>query len=479
MSFDPDTYSNPLVERYASREMTRLFSPQRKFSTWRRLWVALAEAERELGLGITEEQVAQLRAAVDDIDFEAAAGYERELRHDVMAHVHAFRDRCPEAGAVIHLGATSCYVTDNTDAILLRDALDLVGRRLRAAIRLLTDFALREKDRPTLGFTHFQPAQFSTVGKRAALWIQDLVLDHQELEEAREAIRFRGVKGTTGTQDSFMKLFDGDEEKVRELDRRVTEKMGFTRRFLVTGQTYTRKMDSRVLGALSSIAQSAHKFGNDLRLLCHLREIEEPFGAKQIGSSAMPYKRNPMRSERICSLARWVISMNENAAYTQATQWLERTLDDSANRRLSIPQAFMGADALLLILADVCGGLVVREGVIARRVRENLPFIASEEILMTATRAGGDRQELHEVIRTHAHAAADAMKEHGGAGDFLERLAADPAFGLDRDRLEELLDPARFIGRAPSQVVEFVEAEVRPLLDRHPDEAIEREELRV
>jgi adenylosuccinate lyase len=479
MSFDPDVYSNPLVDRYASRDMARMFSPQRKFSTWRRLWVALAEAQQELGLDIKSEQIESLREAVDDIDFEAAARHERELRHDVMAHVHTYRDRCPDAGAIIHLGATSCYVTDNTDAILLREGVQLVGRRLRRAMRLMADFASEQKHRPTLGFTHFQPAQFTTVGKRAALWLQDLVLDHEELEGVLAGLRFRGVKGTTGTQDSFMKLFDGDESKVMALDERVAEKMGFERRFLVTGQTYSRKMDSRVLALLSSIAQSAHKFSNDLRLLCHLREIEEPFGKKQIGSSAMPYKRNPMRSERIGSLARFVISMTENAAYTQATQWLERTLDDSANRRMSIPQAFLGIDAILLILADICDGLVVREAVIDRRLREHLPFIASEEILMKAVQAGGDRQELHEVIRGHAIAAADRMKDEGGPSDFLDRLAADEAFSLDRASLDALLVPERFVGRAPSQVDEFLAAEVTPILDRFGDEGIEREELRV
>ncbi len=479
MSDELSSYQNPLVERYSSPEMTGLFSPRKKFGTWRRLWIALAEAESELGLDIEKGQIEALRGTVDEIDFGRAAAFEKELRHDVMAHVHTWREQCPEAGGIIHLGATSCYVTDNTDAIILREGLEIVLRRLRTVIRNLAKFALEQAERPTVGYTHFQPAQFTTVGKRAALWLQDFVLDHEELEQALGALRFRGVKGTTGTQDSFMKLFDGDEAKVDELDRRVTEKMGFDRRFIVTGQTYTRKMDSRVLSALAAIGQTAHKFSNDLRLLCHLREIEEPFEKKQIGSSAMAYKRNPMRSERIGSLSRWLISMFENAAYTQATQWLERSLDDSANRRLSIPQAFLAADAILLITANVTAGLVVREAVIARHLKEHVPFIASEELMMKAAARGGDRQELHEVIRNHAIAAAEKMKNEGGENDFLERLMDDPAFSLDRAEAEALLEPGRFIGRAPAQVRDFIKAEVEPLLARHPDEGDAKVELRV
>ncbi|MCB9833950.1 MAG: adenylosuccinate lyase [Planctomycetes bacterium] len=479
MSEELETYQSPLVERYASREMTALFSARRKFGTWRRLWVALAEAEAELGLDIRPDQIEALRRSVDDIDFDRARSFEAELRHDVMAHVHTWREQCPQAGGIIHLGATSCYVTDNTDALLLREGLEIVLRRLRAVIRNLRDFALAQAERPTVGYTHFQPAQFTTVGKRASLWLQDLVLDHEELEQALGSLRFRGVKGTTGTQDSFMKLFDGDEAKVEDLDRRVTEKMGFARRFMVTGQTYSRKMDSRVLSALAAVAQSTHKFSNDLRLLCHLREIEEPFESKQIGSSAMAYKRNPMRSERIGSLSRWLISMYENAAYTQATQWLERSLDDSANRRLSIPQAFLAADAILLIAANVTAGLVVRDAVIDRHLREHVPFIASEELMMKAAQKGGDRQELHEVIRRHAIAAAEKMKNEGGENDFLERLMGDAAFSLDRAEAEALLDPARFIGRAPSQVRAFVSTEVDPILARWPEESKGRVELRV
>ncbi len=477
--FDASRYSNPLVDRYASASMVSLWSPQKKFSTWRKLWIALAESEMELGLDISEDQVLQLKNSVDDIDFERAASFERELRHDVMAHVHTWREQMPDAGKIIHLGATSCYVTDNTDAILLRESMDQILIRLRRVIANLKTFCLAQADKPCVGYTHFQPAQFTTVGKRASLWLQDLVLDHCELEQAREAIRFRGVKGTTGTQDSFMKLFDGDETKVEELDRLVTKKMDFDRRFIVTGQTYTRKMDSRVVSSLSAVAQSLHKFSNDIRLLCHLREIEEPFEKKQIGSSAMAYKRNPMRCERIGSLSRFLISMNENTAYTESAQWLERTLDDSANRRLSLPLAFMAADAILIIAANVTDGLVVRDAVIARHLKEHVPFIASEELMMRAAAKGGDRQELHEVIRTHAMAAADKMKNEGGANDFLERLMGDDAFDLEREEAESLLEASRFIGRAPAQVAQFIAEEVDPILDAHHDEGVEAEELRV
>ncbi len=477
--FDASRYSNPLVDRYASESMVSLWSPQKKFSTWRKLWIALAESEAELGLEISASQVAALKATAADIDFDRAAVFERELRHDVMAHVHTWREQVPDAGRIIHLGATSCYVTDNTDAILLRDGLDQILKRLRQVMTNLRKFCLAEAEKPCVGYTHFQPAQFTTVGKRAALWLQDLVLDHTEIEQARDAIRFRGVKGTTGTQDSFMKLFEGDAEKVEALDRRVTEKMGFERRFIVTGQTYTRKMDSRVTSALSAIAQSLHKFSNDIRLLCHLREIEEPFEAKQIGSSAMAYKRNPMRCERIGSLSRFLISMNENTAYTESAQWLERTLDDSANRRLTLPLAFMAADAILIIAANVTSGLVVRDAVIARHLKEHVPFIASEELMMRAAAKGGDRQELHEVIRTHAMAAADKMKNEGGSNDFLERLMADDAFDLNRAEAESLLDAKRFIGRAPAQVTHFIQEEVDPILGAHTDDGESAEELRV
>ena len=477
--FDPKRYANPLVDRYASEAMVSLWSPLKKFSTWRRLWIALAESEMELGLEISPQQVESLRKTMHDIDFDRAAAFEKELRHDVMAHVHTWREQVPDAGGIIHLGATSCYVTDNTDALLLREGLDLVLKRLRLVMSNLRAFALKQAEKPCVGYTHFQPAQFTTVGKRAALWLQDLVLDHVELEQARDAIRFRGVKGTTGTQDSFMKLFGGDEEKVEALDRLVTEKMGFEKRFIVTGQTYTRKMDSRVVTALAAVGQSLAKFGNDIRLLCHLREIEEPFEKKQIGSSAMAYKRNPMRCERIGSLSRFLISQTENTAYTEAGQWLERTLDDSANRRLSLPLAFMAADAILIIAANVTDGLVVRDAVIDRHLREHVPFIASEELMMKAAARGGDRQELHEVIRTHAMAAADRMKNEGGDNDFLDRLMADDAFELDRREVEALMDPARFIGRAPSQVRTFIEGEVDPILEAHSGETCAADELRV
>ena len=474
-----DTYQNPLVDRYCSREAASLFSPRSRYGTWRELWIALAEAEHQLGLDISDGQLSALRAAADDIDFERAAHHEKRLRHDVMAHVHTFAEACPEAGGILHLGATSCFITDNTDLILIKRGLEMVGRRLRQAIGNLRAFALEQADRPTLGFTHFQPAQFTTVGKRACLWLQDLMMDHAELDHVLASLRFRGVKGTTGTQDSFMKLFEGDEDRVEELDRLVTEKMGFDKRFTITGQTYPRKVDSHVVNCLASMAQSAHKFSNDMRLLCHLREIEEPFEKNQIGSSAMAYKRNPMRSERIGSLSRFVISMTQNTSYTEATQWLERTLDDSANRRLSLPLAFMAVDAILILVSNVTDGLVVRDGVIRRRLEEHLPFIASEELLMKAVAAGGDRQALHEVIRTHAMAAADAMKEDGGSNDFLTRLDGDASFSLDSGAVDELMDPARFIGRAPSQVRRYVEEEVDTLLAQHPDDGAADTDLRV
>jgi adenylosuccinate lyase len=473
-----DRYTDPLVERYASPDMIRLFSPRKKHATWRRMWIALAEVQRSLGLDISQAQIEELRATAADIDFAAAERHERALRHDVMAHVHAWRDKSPAGGRIIHLGATSCDVTDNTDLLIMREALGLVGARLRAVIRRLASFARARAEQPTLGFTHFQPAQFTTVGKRAALWLQDFVLDHAELEAAISSVRFRGAKGATGTQDSFMKLFGGDAAKVEELDRRFAEKMGFDRRYAVTGQTYSRKVDSRVLNVLSEIAQSAHKMSNDLRLLCHLREIEEPFEDQQIGSSAMPYKRNPMRSERIASLSRFAISLAENGAYTAATQWFERTLDDSANRRLAIPQAFLAVDAVLVLCANVTKGLVVRDGIIARNVAENLPYIASEEIMMLAASKGGDRQELHEIIRRHAIAASEQCKSQGLPNDLLDRLAADPAFGLDRAELDSLLDPRRFTGRAAEQVERFIAHEVEPILAAH-DGGPEIDEVKV
>ncbi len=444
-----DTFENPLATRYASAEMSRLWSPQRKFSTWRRLWVALAEAEAELGLPIAKKQLDALRAKVDDIDFAKAADYEHKLRHDVMAHVHAYGDACPEARAIIHLGATSCYVTDNTDLILIRESLALLARRLAGAIEHLAAFARKHRDLACLGFTHLQPAQPTTVGKRACLWIYDLAQDLAEVEHRIASLKLRGAKGTTGTQASFLQLFAGDHAKVERLERLVAEKMGFAATYPVTGQTYSRKVDAQVLAVLSGIAQSASKAASDWRLLQSRKELEEPFEADQIGSSAMAYKRNPMRAERICGLARFVISLETSAAATAANQWLERTLDDSANRRLVIPQALLAVDAILLLYQNVAAGLVVYPKVIAAHLEAELPFMATEAILMAATRAGGDRQQLHELIRRHSQAAAAVVKQEGGANDLIERLAGDPAFaGVD---LQAALDPAAFVGRAPSR----------------------------
>lgn len=461
-----DRYENPLIRRYASEEMSCLWGEQRKFSTWRRLWVALAEAQQELGLPISDAQIAEMQAHVDAIDFEAAAAYERRLRHDVMAHVHAFGDACPAARPIIHWGATSCYVTDNTDLILFREALQMVRARLVALIRSLAEFARQHRDLACLGFTHLQPAQPTTVGKRACLWAYDLVLDLAEVEHRLQTLAARSTKGTTGTQASFLEIFGGDHAKVRELERRVAEKMGFTATYAITGQTYSRKVDAQIMDALSGIAQSAHKAGCDLRILASRKEIEEPFEKEQVGSSAMAYKRNPMRCERICSLARFVISLQGSAAHTFATQWLERTLDDSANRRLVLPQAFLAVDAILLLYQNVAAGLVVYPRVIARNLREELPFMATESLLMAAVAAGGDRQELHERIRRHSLAAAHAVKAEGLPNDLLERLAADEAF-RDVD-VRAALDPQRYVGRAPHQVDEFLEEIVRPLLLRYP-----------
>jgi adenylosuccinate lyase len=447
--------------------MARLWSAQTKHATWRRLWVALAEGERELGLDISEPQIAEMRAAVDDIDFKAAAEYERKFRHDVMAHAHAFGDRCPSARPIIHLGATSCYVTDNTELIQIRDSLRLILSQLVPVIDQLATFAERHRDLPCLAFTHLQTAQPTTVGKRAALWCYDLVLDLREIEHRLATLKFRGVKGTTGTQASFLSLFDGDHEKVRQLDRLVAEKMGFSECYPVTGQTYSRKIDAQVLAVLSGVAQSAHKAGSDIRILQHRREIEEPFESSQIGSSAMAYKRNPMRSERMCSLARFAMNLTANTEQTAAVQWMERTLDDSANRRLSLPQAFLAVDAVLLLYRNIAGGLVVYPNVIAKRLREELPFIATEELLMAGVQAGGDRQELHEIIRLHSQEAANRIKRDGAENDLLQRLKGEPAFaGLD---FEAALDPRRFIGRAPQQVDELLAEEIAPIRERYRD----------
>lgn len=479
MMADYTQYQNPLIERYTSREMSALFSPQNKFSTWRRLWIALAETERELGIDIRAEQIEEMKAHVEDINFDVARGREKEVRHDVMAHVYAYGIQCPKAKPIIHLGATSAYVGDNTDLIQIRDGLQLIRKRLLNVIAALRNFALTYKEVPTLGFTHFQPAQPTTVGKRATLWIQDFLMDLDELDHRIAELRFRGVKGTTGTQASFMELFGGDEEKVRRLDQLVSEKMGFTKRFRVTGQTYTRKVDSQVTAALSGIAQSAHKLSNDLRLLQHLKEIEEPFETHQIGSSAMPYKRNPMRSERIAALSRYVITTALSPAFTQASQWFERTLDDSANKRLSIPETFLAVDAILILCHNVASGLVVYPKMIELHLREELPFMAAERILMAAVQRGGDRQDLHERLRVHAMDASKRVKQEGEANDFVVRIAADEAFGMTREELECLLDPKHFIGRAPGQVVEFLKEEVDPVLEANKTELGEVEEPKV
>jgi adenylosuccinate lyase len=459
-------YDNPLVTRYASARMNELWSPQRKFSTWRRLWVALAEAEAELGLPISAAQIAALRAHVDDIDFEAAAAYERRLRHDVMAHVHAYGDACPDARPIIHLGATSCYVTDNTDLLLMRESLELVRDRLVAVIDNLGKFAREHRDLACLAYTHLQPAQPTTVGKRACLWAYDLVLDLAEIEHRLASLRAQGSKGSTGTQASFLALFEGDHEKARRLERLICRKIGFAESYPVTGQTYPRKVDAQVLAALSGIGQGAHKMATDLRLLAHRKEIEEPFEREQVGSSAMAYKRNPMRSERICSLGRFIMSLETSAAETAAVQWLERTLDDSANRRLVIPQAFLATDAVLILCQNVTAGLVVYPRVIAANLAAELPFMATENILMAGVAAGGDRQDLHERIRRHSHAAAAVVKVEGGANDLLERLAADPAFA--KVDLAAVLAPASFIGRAPEQVDEFLAEVIEPIRGRYP-----------
>ncbi len=472
-----DQYENPLISRYASAEMSQLFSPQHKHSTWRRLWVALAEAEAELGLAVTPKQIAQLKAHVDDIDFDVAAKYERELRHDVMAHVHAYGDQCPDAKPIIHLGATSCFVTDNTDLILLREALQLVCARLASVIDSLATFAKKYRDLPTLGFTHLQPAQPTTVGRRACLWAYDLALDLAELEHRIASLLARSTKGTTGTQASFLQLFDNNHDKVRQLEQLVAKKMGFEATYAVTGQTYSRKIDAQAIDALAGVAASAHKAASDLRILAHRKEVEEPFEKKQIGSSAMAYKRNPMRSERICGLARYVMSLQSSTAATAANQWMERTLDDSANRRLVIPQAFLAVDAVLILYQNVASGLVIYPEVIARSLREELPFMATENILMAAVAAGGDRQELHECIRTHSLAAADEVKMKGRTNDLLARLSADPAFaGVD---VEAAVDASQLTGRSAEQVDEFLAEIVEPIRTRYADRKVIESELRV
>lgn len=477
-------YDNPLVTRYASRAMTELWGPQRKHSTWRRLWLALAEAQAELGLldsagkpRIRPEQLAELRGHLDDIDFEAAARHERRLRHDVMAHIHTLGEVAPGSRDIVHLGATSCYVTDNADLFLMREGLRLVRDSLVGVIRALADFASRHRDLPCLGYTHFQPAQLTTVGKRACLWCYDFLLDLEDVEHRLGRLRFRGAKGTTGTQASFLDLFAGDHAKVRALDTAVARKMGFDSVHPVTGQTYTRKVDSQVIDVLSGVAQSAAKCASDWRLLAHERELDEPFEAEQVGSSAMAYKRNPMRSERICSLARFVTGLPGMAAQTASNQWLERTLDDSAARRLYLPQAFLGTDAILRLVLNVSRGLVANPAVIARNVGQALPFMATENILMAGVARGGDRQHLHEIIRKHSIAVAEQLRAGADHNDLLARLALEPAFsGVD---LQASTDARRYVGRAPEQVDDFLREVVEPVLGRYPSTLSEASELQV
>ena len=462
-------YESPLSSRYASDEMQYIFSPDKKFSTWRKLWIALARAEMELGLPVTQEQIDEMEAHITDIDYELAAQKERELRHDVMAHIHTFGTACPKAMPIIHLGATSCYVGDNTDIIIMREGLCLIRDELVRVLNNLAQFADKYKALPTLGFTHFQAAQLVTVGKRATLWMNELLMDLDEVNYRIGHLELLGCKGTTGTQASFLELFEGDHEKCRELDRKIAREMGFEASVTVSGQTYSRKVDAAVLSTLSGIAQSASKFATDVRLLCHLKEVEEPFESKQIGSSAMPYKRNPMRCERICSLARYVMADAANPAFTAATQWFERTLDDSANKRISVPEAFLAVDAILGIYENVSAGLVVHEKVIEKHIMEELPFMASENIMMDAVKRGGNRQELHERIRVHAMEAGRNVKERGQDNNLLDLIAADPMFGMSRQELTAHMEPARYIGRCPEQVTDFLRESVAPVLERYQD----------
>jgi adenylosuccinate lyase len=460
----PDGAGNPLADRYASAEMSRIFSPRFKFETWRRLWLWLAEEERRLGLPISEVALEQLRAHLTDIDFEGAAREEERTRHDVMAHLRVFGAAAPAAKGILHWGATSAYVTDNTDLIQMREGLSLVERRLVEVLRRLRDFALAHRDLPALAYTHYQPAQPTTVGKRAALWASDFLMDLDAIRRARTDLRFLGAKGATGSQASFLLLFGGDSRKVEELDAALARRAGFEKRQIVSGQTYSRKQDDFVVRALSGLAQSAHKIGTDLRLLQHDGELEEPFEAEQVGSSAMPYKRNPMRAERICSLARHVVALSLDTAMTAATQWLERSLDDSANKRVAVPEAFLAADAILVLLENVVRGLVVHPEVSRRRLAEQLPYLATEELLMEAVRRGGDRQELHERLRVHARASADLAAREGGPPDLFERLAADPIFSLRREEIEAAALPEKLVGRCPEQVEQFVREELDPAL---------------
>ncbi len=475
-----DTYESPLSARYASKEMKYIFSPDKKFRTWRQLWIALAEAEKELGLPVTQEQIDELKAHADDINYEVAQEREKLVRHDVMSHVYAYGVQCPNAKGIIHLGATSCYVGDNTDIIIMTEGLKLIRNKLVTVIRNLSKFADEYKALPTLGFTHFQPAQPTTVGKRATLWIQEFLMDLEDVEYQLSKAKLLGSKGTTGTQASFLELFDGDHAKCRELDKKIAEKMGFNACFPVSGQTYSRKLDSQFLNVLAGIAQSAAKFSNDIRLLQHLKEVEEPFEKNQIGSSAMAYKRNPMRSERIGSLSRYVMVDVLNGYFTTATQWFERTLDDSANKRLSVPEAFLAIDGVLALCANVADGLVVYPKVIEQRLRKELPFMATENIMMDAVKKrGADRQQLHERIRVHSMAASKVIKEEGGENDLLQRIAADEAFGVTLEELENILQPEKYTGRAKEQTEDFLNEYVYPALEKYSDIESDKPEINV
>jgi len=474
-----DTYESPLSSRYCDKEMKYIFSPDMKFRTWRKLWIALAETEMELGLPVTQEQIDELKANADNINYEVAQEREKLVRHDVMSHVYAYGVQCPKAKGIIHLGATSCYVGDNTDIIIMTEALKLIRNKLITVIRHLSDFAEKYKSLPTLGFTHFQPAQPTTVGKRATLWIQDLLMDLEDVEYQLSKAKLLGSKGTTGTQASFLELFEGDHEKCRELDRKIAEKMGYNGCFAVSGQTYSRKLDFQFLSVLSGIAQSASKFSNDIRLLQHLKEVEEPFEKNQIGSSAMAYKRNPMRCERITSLSRYVMCDILNPSITAGTQWFERTLDDSANKRISVAEAFLGVDAILNLYANVADGLVVYEKVIEQRLRKELPFMATENIMMDAVKRGADRQVLHERIRVHSMEASRVVKAEGGENDLLQRIASDEAFGVTLEELVSIISPEKYVGRAPEQTQEFLDEVVKPTLEKYNDIATDKAEINV
>ena len=472
-----DTYESPLSSRYADKEMKYLFSPDMKFKTWRRLWIALAESEMELGLPVTQEQVDELKAHADDINYEVAEARERVVRHDVMSHVYAYGQQCPKAAGIIHLGATSCYVGDNTDIIIMTEAMKVVRKKLVNVIRVLSKFAEEYKDLPTLAFTHFQPAQPTTVGKRATLWIQEFLMDLEDVEYQIGKAKLLGSKGTTGTQASFLELFDGNDELAAKIDGKIAEKLGYETCFAVSGQTYPRKLDSQMLNVLSCIAQSAAKFSNDIRLLQHLKEVEEPFEKNQIGSSAMAYKRNPMRSERIASLARYVVVDALNPAITASMQWFERTLDDSANKRISVPEAFLATDAILNLVMNVADGLVVYPKVLEQHLRRELPFMATENIMMDAAKRGADRQELHEHVRVHSMAASKVIKEEGGENDLLERIAGDPIFGVTLEELKGIVDPHKYVGRAPRQTEIFLKETVQPVLERYADLETETAEI--